>query len=230
MRAGHRRYRYRKKERNVAAAKYVALILLFAAFAGYLSYYVEAVIRPTINEIAEIRARSMITVLINESINKQFRKEADVDQLLHIKTNNEGNIELVQANTQAINALISELFKELQSKYKKMNATEFEVPLGTILGSQILSQSGPNVTLKIWPVNVSRMDFKTEFVSEGINQTKYKVYAILESTAKVMAPFSQKTIQLESTVLIAEAVILGQVPDSYVVVPKDHTLDALSIN
>ena len=33
--------------------------------------------------------------------------------------------------------------------------------------------------------------------------------------------------QQNSTILIAEAVILGKVPDSYVVVPQDDILDAL---
>ena len=40
------------------------------------------------------------------------------------------------------------------------------------------------------------------------------------------APFSTRGFKTNSTIL-AEAVILGKVPDSYVVVPQDDILDAL---
>ena len=40
------------------------------------------------------------------------------------------------------------------------------------MGSKFLSQTGPYVNLSIVPMSVSSMDFKTEFESQGINQTK----------------------------------------------------------
>ncbi|MDE8735333.1 sporulation protein YunB, partial [Eubacteriales bacterium DFI.9.88] len=64
-----------------------------------------------------------------------------------------------------------------------------------------------------------------EFEAKGINQTKYKVYIILKSQVKVLAPLSASTFDMSSTVLIAEAVILGGVPKSYVQVPKEDILD-----
>lgn len=70
------------------------------------------------------------------------------------------------------------------------------------------------------------MDFRTEFETQGINQTKYKIYIVLNCRIKMAAPFSTQIFQTKSTVLLAEAVILGKVPDSYVVVPEDDILDA----
>ena len=40
-----------------------------------------------------------------------------------------------------------------------------------------------------------------------------------------MAPASSVNLDISSTVLIAEAVILGGVPNSYVQVPKEDILD-----
>ena len=62
---------------------------------------------------------------------------------------------------------------ELQDRYKNGEAgTDIEVPIGSLIGSKILSQSGPTVELTIIPVAVSKIDFITEFESQGINQTK----------------------------------------------------------
>ena len=41
------------------------------------------------------------------------------------------------------------------------------------------------------------------------------------------APFSTRVFKTNSSISIAEAVILGKVPDSYVVVPQDDILDAI---
>ena len=68
-------------------------------------------------------------------------------------------------------------------------------------------------------------DFETEFEAQGINQTKYKVYIVLESSVRILQPFSDKNIKIRSKVLISEAVIVGDVPESYVNVPKEDILD-----
>ena len=68
-------------------------------------------------------------------------------------------------------------------------------------------------------------DIKTEFETQGINQTKYKIYIVLKCKVKVVAPFASKTFTTKNTVLVAEAVILGKVPDSYVEVPEEDILD-----
>ena len=43
---------------------------------------------------------------------------------------------------------------------------------------------------------------------------------------RVLAPFTNKTAEINRSYQIAEAVIVGRVPDSYVVVPQESILDA----
>ena len=81
-----------------------------------------------------------------------------------------------------------------------MKEEKVSVPAGSLLGSKFFSQTGPNINLRVIPLSVSGMDFKTEFESQGINQTKYKVYIILRSEVKVLAPFSSATFHMASTI------------------------------
>ena len=184
-------------------------------------------ISPNMDNIAAMKAKAMVTQMVNDVIHEKFEEQLNINNLLVIQTDNEGSIELVQSNTPAINTLITGISKELQISYSKVEPYELSVPLGAILGSQIFSQTGPSVYLKILPLSVSGMDFKTEFETAGINQTKYKVYVILRTEARVLAPFTTNTIEIKNTVLIAEAVILGKVPQSYVSVPKEEILDGM---
>jgi len=176
-----------------------------------------------------LKARAMITALINDTIHSKFQQEISIDNLLTVQTNHEGAIELVQANTPAMNLLIADLSRELRSKYRSIEPERVKVPFGSLLGSPILSQFGPDVNIRVIPLTVAKTDFKTEFVSEGINQTKYKVYVILTCQVQVLAPFSDQTIDVEKTILVAEAVILGRIPETYVVVPGDKVVEGAGL-
>jgi len=218
--------RYQRRQNEFALLRTILLFFMLFIVIGSFTYYWQQVIKPIINDISEIKARSMITAMINDTIHDKFEDQVNVEQLLIIKMNNEGNIEFVQANTQAMNYLVSDLTKELQKRYKHAPPETVRVPLGTLMGSQLLSQAGPYVNLKVMPQSVSKTEFQTEFVTEGINQTKYKVYVNMDCQVNILAPFSDRMINVHKTVLIAEAVILGKVPSSYIVVPEDKAIEA----
>lgn len=203
----------------------LSLFLLVITLLSWAAWFLKTTVDPALEEIGTMRARSLVTKMVNKAINDQFREELSAEDLIIHKTNEQGETMMVQADTKAINLLITEISKELQEEYRNMKEDVIMVPAGALLGSKIFSQTGPKVKMKVIPLSVSGMDFKTEFETQGINQTKYKVYIKLKSQVKVLAPFSSETINMASTILLAEAVILGKVPDSYVQVPKEDILD-----
>ncbi|QIB69966.1 sporulation protein YunB [Aminipila butyrica] len=208
---------------------WILVLLLFSGMAGGLGWKVVKVVQPSIQSLAEIKAKEMVTYAINEATFQQFFKDSSkAEELLIINTDQEGSIELVQSNTIAMNILAAELGKEIKQRYREMEPTTMKVPLGTILGSQLMSQADLYVDLKVLPISVANIEFLSEFESQGINQTKYKVYLSLTSKVKIMAPFSSRTMEVRNVVLVSEAVILGKVPNSYVNVPKEEILDGMN--
>lgn len=203
----------------------LSLFLIFLSIGVSFVWFLKTTVEPNLEAVGKMRARAMVTGMVTKAVNDQFREELDTENLLIRKTNEQGQLEMLQADTKAMNLLITEISKELQAEYKTMEADRFQLPAGTVLGSKIFSQTGPEMELRVIPLSVSGMDFKTEFEAQGINQTKYKVYIILKSQVKVMAPFVSDTFDMSSTILIAEAVVLGGVPDSYVQVPEEDILD-----
>ncbi len=219
----------KSRKRRIALRKVLHLILLvFCILAAYFGVFWSLKISHNLDSIAEMRTKQIVSRTVNEAIREKMYENTEAQNLLIMETGNDGSIEMVQANTQAINRLLSGISYELQQRYK--NGTLIQstyVPLGSLLGSRILSQLGPSIKLTIMPSAVSHMDFITEFETQGINQTKYKVYAVVNTEARVLAPFSTDKIEVESTVLIAEAIILGDVPDSFVNVPENDILDGM---
>ncbi len=218
--------RYRRKKNSDFFLVKLMILGGLIILLGYMIYFWSFHISPNLEEIGTIKAKALVSRIVNETIREKFGDEASVRNLLLTETDGEGNIEMVQSNTAAINHLISELSVELQNRYRSSEIeSKSTVPLGSLFGSQILSQSGPDIEITIIPAAVSKIDFITEFETAGINQTKYKVYVVLNTEVRVLAPFSMKQVEVSSTVLVAEAVILGKVPQSYVEVPKDDILD-----
>lgn len=203
----------------------LSLFLLIISCVSCAAWLVRATIEPNMEDIGKLRAKVLVTKMVTKAINDQFQKETDAEKLIIRKTNDKGELEMIQADTKAINLLITEISKELQEEYASMKEDIVKVPIGSLLDSKVLSQTWPCMKMKVVPLSVSGMDFKTEFETQGINQTKYKVYITLKSEVKMLAPFSAKTFHTSSTILLAEAVIIGNVPQSYVEVPKEDILD-----
>ena len=84
------------------------------------------------------------------------------------------------------------------------------------------------MNIRILPLSVSSCSYESAFETQGINQTRYKIFLTVESTVRVLQPFSSKSIEVNNRILLAEMVIVGDVPESYVNVPKDEILDAIN--
>lgn len=197
--------------------------LLLMCFA--LILIIKNEIEPNMEDVARIKAEVLVSRTINKALAEQFGNSSMKSNLFTVQSGSDGSMEMVQADSAAINIFMSQLSVNLQESFQSMKNEVLNVPLGTLLGNKFLSQTGPFVEIAIKPLSVSSMDFKTEFETQGINQTKYKIYIVLGCKVKIAAPFSSKTFNTRNTILIAEAVILGKVPDSFVQVPKEDILD-----
>ncbi|NLT48576.1 MAG: sporulation protein YunB [Clostridiales bacterium] len=210
--------------------KWFILMLICAVLIGYGILFTDRVVKPAIASIGEIRAKSMMVQVVNEVVREKYETGNGFSDLLDIRTDEAGKITLVQANSSAMNRLSYDIAWEIQQRLKNLDEEQVKIPIGSVLGNQILSQTGPWVKLKILPLGTTKIDFMTEFTEAGINQTKYKIYLEVINTAKVVVPFSEEEIQVETTLLVAEAVILGEIPDSYVQVPDRDILDGMDLD
>lgn len=183
-------------------------------------------IEPNIDAVSQLKAKGMITEIINETIKEDFSGKEYEENLFIVKTGKEDNVQMVQSNTSLINRMVADFAANLQKKYDNIAPRELKLSYGSLVGSKILSAADHlNLSVKILPLSVSKCDFETEFESQGINQTKYKIYINIESNVRVLQPFSAESFKITNKMLISEVVIIGEVPDSYVNVPKEDILD-----
>lgn len=215
----------RRKKRHTLVKPVVAAGLIFILLAVPAAGSMHYLIGPNMEDTARIKAAAIVSRTVNHALAEELEKRSSQGSLFTEQRNKNGTLEMVQADSVHINLLMSQLAMNIQDEFNSNGREKFNVSFGTLIGSRVLSQSGPDITITVEPLSVSSMDFKTEFETQGINQTKYKIYVILECRVKMLAPFSTEIFKIKNTVLVAETVILGSVPDSFVQVPEEDILD-----
>ena len=71
------------------------------------------------------------------------------------------------------------------------------------------------IPIKILPMGDIHLDFKTEFLSTGINQTTHKIYLDVNCTMDMITTFEEDDVEINQKIPISETVIVGNVPETY---------------
>ena len=126
-----------------------------------------------------------------------------------------GKIIAINANIIELNKLSSEISYKIQEKLNNLDKVSVRIPLGQVMGLNVFSGYGPDIDIKLVPMGNIETKFDTEFASEGINQTKHTIYMNIQSIITVVAPFIGSSVQCNSTVTVAETIIVGDIPETY---------------
>jgi sporulation protein YunB len=200
---------------------FISLTLIFL-FSIYGFIFIDKKVKPAFLTIATVKAREIATRAINQSVNEKINEHIKYEDLIFIRTDINGNITMMQANTVMMNQVASEVALSIQDNIKKIKTSSVSVPLGTVFKSQLLAKYGPKITINVTPIGMSSVTFKTEFEESGINQTRHKIYLVVTTQVRIIVPFSSQAASVQSEIPIAETVILGKVPETYMKVPKDE--------
>lgn len=181
----------------------------------------------SIEQTAEAVAIKHVSTKINDSLKLGFYNEELDEPLLYVERDEAGDIQYIEPNSRLINKLLLSFSSNVRENYSLEDIEEIDVNLGVLTGNRILSQLPIMVKIKVHPVSLTKFEYGTEFETEGINQTRYYVYCNLSSEIRIVAPFTDKITTIGRKILLAEAIIVGKVPDNYVMVPEDSILDAI---
>ena len=205
---------------RLAAAALILLIVGVIAFE-----IIETNTAPVIISMAEARVRSMAVIAMNESIRSVMANPLKYTDLIRIVQDDAGKVKLIQADTVKMNDIAMSTAMTAQDNIAKIGEEGVGIPLGSVLGGELLAGRGPMIYAKIIPVGAVTTNFESEFQNQGINQTRHKIYLNIHTTVRIVIPTQSKQIDVETKVLVTECIIIGEVPDSYVNVTDLNQLD-----
>ncbi len=86
---------------------------------------------------------------------------------------------------------------------------------GSFTGFKLLAGRGPGVKIKISTIGEVETDLRSEFSSQGINQTLHRVYLQVKCNVNILTPFENISREITNQVLLMENVIVGNIPNTY---------------
>lgn len=90
------------------------------------------------------------------------------------------------------------------------------VPMGELLGIDILAGSGPAIPVRILPVGSVATELQFVFTSVGINQVLHEIAVVVDLHMRVIAPLVSDDIRVSQRIPLSTIVLQGHVPQVFV--------------
>lgn len=214
--------RFKKMGGRVARLAILILLLLTAA-----SMALEQNLSAVILDLAQADAYSLAVNALNNAVADTMATGVTYEELMTLQRDETGRVSLVQANTMRMNQLATAIALDAQKRLAQGDDQQVHVPLGAAFGIPLLAGLGPELAVQIVPVGAVSSQFATEFESAGINQTRHKISLLIRARVALVIPSGAREVSVETQVSVAETIIVGMVPDSFVDV--NNTDDLLNL-
>ncbi|NLG84418.1 MAG: sporulation protein YunB [Firmicutes bacterium] len=188
---------------------------LFFGVLVFTFYFIDLRLRPVLRDLALARAKALANNVVNRAVAEGVAREIDYEDLIAGRTDRQVRPVLLRPNTGALNRLAARITLDVQRALGVLAVTKVSVPFGQVLGAQVLGTWGPQVPVRLLPVGMVEGKIVDYFDVAGINPTRHRSVVRIETEVKVVVPLGAATTRLRTEVPLAEAVIVGEVPDFY---------------
>ena len=202
--------RKRRRWRRMLAVCLLALLVALVLF-------LRLSVGPMIEELAKARVENRASYIINEAIEAQLRSEdIDYENIVYLEKDVNGAITALKTNINEINRLKTQILSVIDTMLLDLDVNEVGLPMGSLILPELFSGSGPKLPVKVLSISASDADFRNDFSEAGINQTSHRIMMDVSITMTVLTPVGTEDVVVTSAVVVAETIIVGGVPNSYV--------------
>lgn len=217
-----RRPRYRAPRRRTAGRSPRILtngrwlLLLGTIILAVLTIEIRQNLIPILRTMSGHRASLSCMQIINDVVARELEKEdLCYENLVHLVRGGNEEILAVQTDVAAANRFKAAVSSAIVEELERHTLEEESIPLGTLLGRSFLSGRGPRIPFRIVPSQSASTSFSSQFLSAGINQTQHQILLNVSLEADAILPGIQTHVEVETSFLVAETLLVGTVPRAY---------------
>ena len=182
--------------------------------------------RPIIETVNAYECHDMVSRVINDAVLAELENEdADYSKLVTLTTNADGEVISLESNVMNINKLKTRIAQRLEREIERLSEIDIQIPIGTLLGIQLLHGKGFSVGMTVQPMGFATASIISEFSEAGLNQTLHRIVIEIKADVDAIIPGFSTRVPVKTTIVAAETVIVGRVPNAYTHVVASETLD-----
>lgn len=193
--------------------RWICLLLVLAtALLLWFRYRYNGAIR----SLAETQVRNATSDLINDAIDMQIELgNIQYDRIVYFEKNLDGQITALKTNMAEVNRLKTAILNLVNDEILAMDTSEISIPLGSLALPELFSGRGPGIPVQVISIRNSDGSFSSNFTEAGINQTLHQLTMEVLVDVSVLVLGKAEEFTVSSHVVVAETVIVGQVPNTF---------------
>lgn len=169
-----------------------------------------------IRGLAETQIRNATSDLINDAIDQQIEDESiQYDRIIFFEKDLDGKITALKTNMSEVNRLKTDILNLINDEILAMDTSDLGIPIGSLILPEMFSGRGLIIPVKIMSIRNSDASFASSFTEAGINQTLQQLNMLVSVDVAVLVLGRTNYFTVTSQVVVAETIIVGQVPDTY---------------
>ena len=190
------------------------LVLVLAALVAFLMF--RSRYRDVIRELAETQVKNTTSDMTNDAIAKQIADGIiQYDRIVYFEKDLDGRITALKTNMSEVNRLKTDILNIINDEILALDTSDIGIPLGSLFLPELFSGQGPAIPVHILSIRNSDAAFASNFSQAGINQTLHQLIMLVSVDVAVLVLGRTVSFTVTSEVVVAETVIVGDVPGTY---------------
>ncbi len=194
----------------------IILLLCFGVLiAGFFS--LRSKYRLVIGDLAQTSVKNATSDLTNDSVAQQIENgNIQYDRIVYFEKDINGRITALKTNIGEVNRLKTDILNIINGRILALDAADIGIPIGSLFLPEFFSGKGPAIPVHILAIRNSDATFSSNFIQAGINQTLHQLVMEVNVEAAVLVLGETSTFQVSSQIVVAETVIVGEVPNTFI--------------
>ena len=190
------------------------IILLVVAIAGLVLFRIKY--SDSIRSLAQTQVINTTSDLINDAIDRQIEDgKIQYDRMVYFEKDLDGKITALKTNMSEVNRLKTDILNLINDEILSLSTEDLGIPVGSLILPEFLAGRGPDIPIEILSIRNSDASFTSHFSEAGINQTLQQINMHVSVDVTVLVLGQTNSFTVTSQVIVAETIIVGDVPDTY---------------
>ena len=190
------------------------IVLLLVVIAGIILFRVR--FNDAIRALAQTQVTNTTSDLINDAIDRQIEDGTiQYDRMVYFEKDLDGRITALKTNMSEVNRLKTNILNLINDEILALSTDDLGVPIGNLFLPEFLSGRGPEIPVQILSIRNSDASFSSNFTQAGINQTLQQINMQVSVDVTVLVLGQTNSFTVSSQVIVAETIIVGDVPNTY---------------
>ena len=196
--------------------RFIGSLLLVAVIFGLLLVVFRIRYHDAIRNLAETQVKNATSDLINDAIDRQIDLgNIHYDRIVYFEKDLDGRITALKTNMTEVNRLKTAILNLINDEILALDTTDITIPIGSLFLPEFFSGRGAGIPIQILSIRNSDASFQSYFSEAGINQTLQQLTMDVSVDVSVLVLGKAESFTVSSQVVVAETIIVGQVPDTF---------------